>query len=98
MTNGFDINSPFLGSTNYYNITPNNPNTVNCQDALSTGLLQSGNNYPNWLATVNNVVDLRYAYVTCCPNNSITVDTSYCTPFGTTFGQNTTWPDPTVNG
>ena len=94
VTNGFNISSPYLGSINYYNITPNNPNSVNCQEALSTGLLQSGNNYPNWLATVNNVVDLRYAYVECCQNTN----TSYCTPFGTTFDQITTWPDPTVNG
>ena len=115
VTNGFNPTDPNLGSIGYYNYTlntstfDNTTNTtsfditfplLNCQEALSTGLLQSGNNYPNWLAIVNNVVDLRYAYVECCQNNITTgtVNTSYCTPFGSTFGETPVWPDPTVNG
>jgi len=79
VTNGFNTNSSTLGSNNYYTGIYQN----NCSAAVADGALQTGNNYPNWLSTVNNVVDLRYAYVTCCPNGL-----SYCTPF--------TWPNPAV--
>jgi sodium/potassium-transporting ATPase subunit alpha len=66
-----------MGATNYFG----NPN---CTDAQSIGELASGNDYPNWLATINNAIDLRYAYVSCCYPGA----TTYCSQF------NGTWPSP----
>ena len=67
-----------MGSTNYF--LPG----VNCQQALNLTILANGNDYPNWLATTNNAVDLRYAFVECCPNNPLL----YCSQF------NGSWPNP----
>jgi sodium/potassium-transporting ATPase subunit alpha len=79
--NGFFYDDPqnFMGSTNYFG----NPN---CTNASLIGELNTGNDYPNWLATINNKIDLRYAYVTCCPNDP----TLYCSQF------NNTWPHPST--
>jgi sodium/potassium-transporting ATPase subunit alpha len=68
-----------MGATNYFG----NPN---CTNASAIGELATGNDYPNWLATINNAIDLRYAYVQCCYPGS----TTYCSQF------NNTWPDPST--
>ncbi len=43
--------------------------------------IKSDQNYPNWLALVNNNIDLRAAYVKCCTNATTY---NYCSQF--------TWP------
>mgnify|MGYP000894903524 FL=1 len=90
MYDGFLYQSPeyYLGSPSYfYNVTSNGTvinQPVDCQAALSVGNLANGNDYPNWLSTTNNIVDLRFAFVECCPYNK----SLYCSQF------NTSWPNP----
>jgi hypothetical protein len=55
-----------------------------CNDAH----IKANQNYPNWLALVNNQIDLRAVYVSCV-KNAATPGTSYQTI------SSITWPDYT---
>jgi sodium/potassium-transporting ATPase subunit alpha len=76
----FNKNSPFLGYVN----AGSSPLTSNYYDGnCDASKLQSDQNYPNWLSLVNNKIDLRAVYVTCCTNAA---SNNYCPLFNN-------WPD-----
>lgn len=85
VTNGYDPSLPFLGSAAYYSVQNN------CNLAVQQGFIQGGSSYPNWLSTNNNLVDVRYAYVGCCLENT----SNFCPYFNSTTPGSTPWPDPT---
>ena len=67
---GYDSEAPNLNILNYYG-------NQNCPDALSAGNLKANTGFPNWLSTINDQVDLRAAFVTCCGNGG----NDYCSQF-----------------
>ena len=86
VTNGYDPTAPLLGSVGYYSVQNN------CNLAAQQGYIQGGSSFPNWLATNNNVVDIRYAYVGCCLDNI----SNFCPYFNTTTPGSTPWPNATL--
>jgi sodium/potassium-transporting ATPase subunit alpha len=85
VTNGYNPALPFYGAKDYYSIQPD------CNLAVQQNYIQAGSSFPNWLATNNNLVDIRYAYVGCCMDNA----SNFCSYFNTTTLGSTPWPDPT---
>jgi sodium/potassium-transporting ATPase subunit alpha len=69
----FNRNAPYLGYTNDGGIS-----STYFDGACDTTKLKANQNYPNWLSLVNNNIDLRAVYVTCCSNAP---SNNYCPQF-----------------
>lgn len=73
---GYQEGAPNLNTDNYYQMT--------CSAAKANGNLQANTNFPYWLSTLNDKVDLRVTLVECCGAGG----NNFCSQFP---GK---WPDP----